>query len=144
MPSVRQQQRSEQLGAALIEMALVLPLFSMLVVGMMEFGVMFLKDHGMATACREAARRLVVTPDSPTRSQEIQQVVCENLQPAMITCPGSVTITSTPATKRGDASKVMLESEQPFLTGAVMGLLGMPSTIKLTKICVMRDEVAPR
>lgn len=136
--------RPRHRGAALVEMALVLPLFLIVVIGMMEFAIMFLKDHGMSTACREAVRRLVVTPDSATRATEIQQIVCENLQTTLIQCPAQVTITLTPAARRGESSQVTLQSTQPFLTGTALRMIGLQPTVNLQKTCVMRDEAAPR
>ena len=49
-------------GAAMVEMALVLPLFLLLVYGVIDFGRLLFTANSMATAVREGARRAAVLP----------------------------------------------------------------------------------
>src|SRR6266550_3300335 len=51
-------------GVAIVEAALVLPVFFLLVLGIFEFGVMFSAYHSMEGAAREGARVDVVPPST--------------------------------------------------------------------------------
>ncbi len=47
-------------GATLVEAALVLPVFLMLIVGMIDLGLGVLQAHVLSTAARQAARQAIV------------------------------------------------------------------------------------
>ena len=74
-------------GATLVEAALVLPAFFLLLLGIFEFGLLFSTYHSMVGAVREGAR-YAVTPDPfdasnpyslPTNAQ-IAAKVCDKIQ----------------------------------------------------------------
>jgi Flp pilus assembly protein TadG len=52
--------RREDGGAAAVEFALILPLFAMLVFGMIQYGFYFLTAETANSSARETARRIVV------------------------------------------------------------------------------------
>ena len=62
-------QPSEQ-GAALVEAALILPLFVALIFGIIEVGSMFLNLSAVRNASRDAARQASASASSPTADQE--------------------------------------------------------------------------
>ncbi len=50
-----------QRGAAAVEFAVIVPLFFLLLAGIMEFGQAFRIEHMLSSACRRGARAAVVT-----------------------------------------------------------------------------------
>jgi Flp pilus assembly protein TadG len=57
-------------GAAMVEMAIVLPLFLLLVFGVIDFGRLLFTSNSMASAVREGARQAAVMAD-PVASQAV-------------------------------------------------------------------------
>ncbi len=57
-------------GAAAVELALVMPVVLLLVVGMVRFGVAFNAKIEMSGAAREAARSMVVFPTDQARARD--------------------------------------------------------------------------
>ena len=97
MRQLRVPQRRDRDGAALVEMALVLPLFLMIVLGIMEFGRAMMVSNLLANASREGARLAVTTG---TTNTDVTTAVKSFLQTAIGAKSGDigVTITVTPAT----------------------------------------------
>lgn len=88
--------RDDRRGAALVEMALVLPIFCMVVFGIVEFGRAFMVGQLVTNAAREAVRQ-GVTGDY-TNAQITADVKAFLLQSAKIQgSDATVTITVTPA-----------------------------------------------
>jgi Flp pilus assembly protein TadG len=58
------QRSSQERGAAMIELALILPLLMILVFGVIEFGRAFNANISLTHAAREGAREYAVTQDS--------------------------------------------------------------------------------
>jgi TadE-like protein len=67
--SAPNQRQSEQ-GAAVVEAALILPLFVLLIFGIIEVGSMFLNFSAVRNASRDAARQASASASSPTADQE--------------------------------------------------------------------------
>lgn len=63
--------RKNQRGAAMVEFALILWLFVVLVFGMCDFGMWFWQYHALSEVAREAARLGAVTDDSAEVSAKI-------------------------------------------------------------------------
>lgn len=74
MGGVRRPQRGEQRGAVAIEFALVLPLFLMLVFGIIFFGFVFAQSLALGNAARQGARAGVVDDGTTTCGSVIDQV----------------------------------------------------------------------
>jgi Flp pilus assembly protein TadG len=83
--AVRRHRRLE--GAAAVEVALVLPLFSILLLGLIDFGHFFFTMNTITNAAREAARRASVQPDAATIQSAGLAAANEYLQPAAL-APG--------------------------------------------------------
>ena len=84
--------RKNRLGAAVVELAVVLPLFLLLVLGMIEFGRMLMVQQILINASREGARRAVL--DKAT-TQEITTAVNQYLAHSGIN-GASVTVSPNP------------------------------------------------
>ena len=84
-------------GAVTVEMALVLPIFTMLVFGIIEFGRGFMIMQLVTNAAREGCRRAIIDGSTNTEITNYVQTFMQtsgNVAPASTT----VTITVTPAT----------------------------------------------
>ena len=86
-----------RLGAVTVEMALVLPIFTTLVFGIIEFGRGFMVGQLVTNAAREGARRAIV--DGSTNS-DVTTFIQNFMHTSANVATGdtSVTITVTPAT----------------------------------------------
>ena len=78
-------------GAAVVEFAIVAPLFILLVFGMIEFGRMIMVQQIMTNASREGTRRAVIEGATQT---EVENLVTDYLDNASV--PGA-TVTVTPS-----------------------------------------------
>ena len=79
-------------GTALVEMALVLPIFLMIVLGVIEFGRAMMVSQVVTNAAREGARSAVV--DGSTNA-EVTSWIEDFLEGAIGTAPGDVDVTIT-------------------------------------------------
>jgi Flp pilus assembly protein TadG len=101
MRAVRTRTVSPRRGAALVEMAFVLPVFLLISFGIMEFGRAMMVANLVTNSAREGARRAVL--DGSSNAQVTQAVhdflsASLNVQPA----DAAVTITITPASGNTD------------------------------------------
>ena len=85
----------DQNGGAAVEFALILPLFILLIFGIIEFGLLLYNEHILTNACREGARAGIVIR-SPTRlsNPEIRTVVKNYAEKYLVTF-GSDTLENT-------------------------------------------------
>jgi Flp pilus assembly protein TadG len=86
----RESHRGKRRGAALVEMALVLPIFVAVTLGIVEFGRAMMVGNLVTNAAREGARLAII--DGSTNS-EVQTAVTDFLQAAVGVAPADVTIT---------------------------------------------------
>lgn len=63
--------RTRRTGAVLLELALVLPIFILLLLGIMEFSSVFFVRHAMLNAAREAARSLAIQEFNAAQSEQL-------------------------------------------------------------------------
>lgn len=66
-------------GAATVEFALVLPVFLLLLAGMIEFGQAFRIQHSLSTAARSGARSAIVAGVSNSTIVQNVQTLCAQL-----------------------------------------------------------------
>ena len=97
------QRRASQRGTSAVELALILPVFLLLVFGMMELSVALYDQAVITNASREGARAGVVLRNPKLTSAEIQQLVLDYAAGNLITFGAAVTpvvtvTQSTPAT----------------------------------------------
>lgn len=96
-------------GAAMVEMAVVLPVFVLLLMGVIEFGRGMMVSNMVVNAAREATRMAVLTGSTNT---EVTSGVTSFLQQSLSVPPGDVTttITITPATGNPDPNNSLASS----------------------------------
>jgi len=92
MRITRRSSGSRRQGAALVEAALVLPIFFMVVLGIVEFGRAFMICQLLQNAAREGCRKAVT--GSYTRTQIINDIKSD-MQTGGVNNPNSLTITVT-------------------------------------------------
>jgi Flp pilus assembly protein TadG len=102
--------RKNRLGAAVVELAVVLPLFLLLVLGMIEFGRMLMVQQILTNASREGARRAVL--DKATTS-EITTAVNQYLANSGIN-GATVTVSPNPPSSAAYGEPVSVTVSVPF------------------------------
>jgi len=135
-------------GAAMVETAIVLPIFLILVLGIIEFGRALMVANMVTNAAREGARMAIL--DGSTNS-EVQQSVSEFLVASLGVQTADITTTITivpapgntnPNNQTADAQSrdlITVRVEVPFDKVALIPgdyLSGK----KLTGLCAMRHE----
>jgi Flp pilus assembly protein TadG len=95
-------------GAAMVEMALVLPVFLMVVMGVIEFGRGMMVSNLVTNAAREGARMAVL--DGSTNADVTNAVTTflrNAINPALTTSDIGVSITVTPAPGNPNPANVL-------------------------------------
>jgi Flp pilus assembly protein TadG len=141
-------------GAAAVEMALVLPLFLLVVFGIVEFGRAFMVEHLLANAARVGARKAIVNGST---NSEIEQTIKGFCSQSMGVDEDAVTVTvavesasendddddeagsgsSLSNASRGDMCTITVSvpfDEVSFLPGSFLGGAQLRST------CAMEHE----
>ena len=146
--SLRTRTRSER-GAEIIELALVTPLFLLLIAGMFDFGFLFRNWEVVTNAAREGAR-MGVLPDyvcDDTVTTDVKDRVDAYMAASGITDTTSYTVdvdTGSVATAAGTFSTcvVFVELTQPLPTLSVIGTLtgGTFGDVAVRANAVMRTE----
>ena len=134
-------------GQAVVEFALVLPVFLLLLLAAVEFGRAYLKLHILTNAAREGAR-MGMLPDKV--EQDVYDTTSEFLEAAGMRT-GSwqtvVTVTDKEGVLRegglaqaqeGDRVQVSVSYELEVLSGTIIP--GWEGTVNLDSDCVFRHE----
>lgn len=103
--------RKSRRGAAAVEFAIVLPVFVLLVFGMIEYGRMVMVQQVITNASREGARRAVL--DGSTVSQ-VQDVVDEYLTNAAINAANPAAVSPNPLANADAGDPVTVTVSVPF------------------------------
>ncbi len=134
----------EDRGTALIESAIVLPVFLVLVGGVYEFGYFFYQQQLMTTGVRDAARYLALTPNpnsvfyqSDAARLAVYGVSKTDIQPRVPGwSPGDVSITVTAIDNSSNAfcsgcavEIINVSSSQSDASLGFLGLLGLRSPV---------------
>jgi Flp pilus assembly protein TadG len=130
--------RKNRRGAAVVEFAIVAPVFFLLVFGMIEYGRMVMVQQILTNASREGARYAVILDSNDTTA--VQAKVTDYLQSASINGSPTVTV-DWPAGGSGSNQPVTVSVSIPF--GQVSWLpspMFVSSTLTLTATSVMRKE----
>jgi Flp pilus assembly protein TadG len=136
-------------GAEAVEFALVVPIFLLLVFGVVDFGYMINRDTMINNASREGAREGALNPDSAAISTLVRQALA-TVEPVGTT-PSKITVTVTCrkpddtacATFAGDAKPggtviVKVNYSHSWITP--VGSTIYPSGITLSRTTEMRIE----
>lgn len=128
-------------GSTIVEMALILPLFLLLVVGIFEFGRAWLIINTMNHATREALRFAATTPSIGANNDAVLATATAILTAAGIT---GATVTNTAPGGDPPAVRVDIALTYAWMTG-IGPLLGFSfgGTIPLASCAVMRYELVP-
>jgi Flp pilus assembly protein TadG len=138
-------------GAELIEMALVLPLLLLILLGIVDFGFLFARYEVLTNAAREGAR-IAVLPGYATA--DVNSRVCAYLTTGGLPTTGCptptnpvITVSNTtitvPAGPTIDAKSVTVVYTHNFMfIGPIIGLMGgtWTNAKAITVTAVMRDE----
>lgn len=138
---MRTTRRAEQ-GQDLVEYALVLPLFILLVLSVIEFGYLFLQYNTVTNAAREGARAGIISPstacdlacvDARARAAA-ESFAAAGLDPAKL----DVTIPRPPT----DATtiRVTVRYTTGFMTIPLMAIIGSDADIVLQSTATMTRE----
>jgi Flp pilus assembly protein TadG len=124
-------------GAAMVEMAIVLPLFLLLVWGVIDFGRLLFTANSMATAVREGARQAAVLAD-PVSSQAVVKARVEAAftpfgSPAITDAEISIDVTSVPG------SVIVKVTNYPWPTVTPLASL-LGANINITRQATFRLE----
>lgn len=104
--------RKYRQGAAVVEFALVAPIFFLLVFGMIEWGRMVMVQQVLTNASREGARKAVLEGIS---TADVQTAVNDYLTNAGITAPSvGVTVTSSSPVPPDYANSMTVNVTVPF------------------------------
>lgn len=107
--------RSRERGAAAVEFALILPVFLLLIIGMLEFARAYNAQISISNAAREGARVMAIHDDaSLARSSAIDAAV--SLNPALV--DGNIAISPASCAASTDGTvEVSINYELPLMTG---------------------------
>jgi Flp pilus assembly protein TadG len=125
-------------GAAVVEFAIVAPVFFILVFGMIEYGRMVMVQQILTNASREGARYAVILESNDTTA--VQDKVTDYLESASINGSPTVTV-DWPAGGSGSNQPITVAVSIPF--GQVSWLpspMFVSSTLPLQATSVMRRE----
>jgi Flp pilus assembly protein TadG len=140
-------------GQELVEMAIIIPLLLLLVMGIFEFGrAMYIKNT-LTHSARAGARTAIVTPDiinqtgatcgSPGANAKIYQTVCESIYSGIKKSDVTIGVTitdldSTGNLSSGDMVEVMVNIPNFRTNYRIIPFIPLPDT--LTGTTAMRYE----
>ncbi|WP_429886081.1 TadE/TadG family type IV pilus assembly protein [Geoalkalibacter halelectricus] len=149
----------DERGAAAVEFAVVLPLLLLILLGIIEYGLIFYNKQVLTNASREGARFGIVAGERATSAsieQEVSNYLDQKLisfqpsEPTVTTCsmdrddPGTATCPNSTTTKFGDYLSVEIEYPYDFLLFPKLKKIfssGNPeSSLTLRATTVMRYE----
>lgn len=107
--------RSER-GAVAVEMALLLPVLVLLLLGIMEFGRAYNAQVTLTNAARDGARAMAITND-PVKARAAATAAASTLRPALTTSNFTPAPTSCSATVAGDSTTITIKYTLSTLTG---------------------------
>jgi Flp pilus assembly protein TadG len=128
--------RKKRRGAAVVEFAVVAPVFITLVFGMIEYGRMVMVQQMLTNGSREGARVGVL---DGTTTSEVQSAVTTYLSNAGIT-GSTVTVTPNPPSSAGYGAPVTVTVTVPFSQVSWLPTPMFLSGKTLTATSVMRRE----
>lgn len=136
---LRSMKKRREDGQAMVEFALVLPIFLLILCGIIDFGWLFYNQLSLNNACREGARYAVVNTAENADTQAIINHI-ENATTTVFANDGvdiRVSYSSPGDPTSGDIT-VSLEADISFFTPVLSTVLGKEKTI--TSTVVMKVE----
>ena len=132
--SIRRKLKRED-GQSMVEFALILPVFLLILCGIIDFGWLFYNQLSLNNACREGARYAVVNTAENADTQAIINHI-ENLSTNVFANDGvdiNVTYSAPSDPTAGDIT-VSMEADISFFTPVLSTVLGKEKTITSTVI----------
>lgn len=105
-----------QQGAVAVEMALLLPVLILLLMGIMEFGRAYNAQVTLTNAAREGARVMAITNNS-TEAVDAAIAAASTLQPQLVSSDFTPAPTSCSATEKGESTTLTISYSLNTLTG---------------------------
>ncbi len=131
-------------GANAVEFAVVLPVLLLIVLGIIQFGVIFFTYNNMVQAAREAARTLAVQEATATEAQQIalNQLGFSGLAYTVTVCEPDAVPPHGPACvpPLDPNSDVSVTITVPLSEATLVDILGLFSTGDLEATVTMRKE----
>lgn len=137
MKRLRKKRLKGEKGQAMVEFALVLPIFLLIICGILDFGWMFYNQLSLDNACREGARYACV--NSTKTTTEIETHIINSCNPYIsndLDISIAYTVTANPTS--GDVN-VTITSEMVILT-PVMSIIVGGTTKTLVSTVIMKVE----
>ncbi|WP_367394889.1 TadE/TadG family type IV pilus assembly protein [Cupriavidus sp. Agwp_2] len=132
-----------QKGAAAVEFSLVLPIFIVLVFGIIEFSLMLYDKAVITNASREAARAGIVLKSPKMSVDEIKAVALNYCENYLITLGGATSpVVSVPSGAGGAFGSSLTVSISYNYSGLVLGkfISSLSGPISLAATTVMKNE----
>lgn len=122
-------------GQAMVEFALILPIFLLILCGIIDFGWLFYNQLSLNNACREGARYAVVHTAENADTRSIINHI-ENMSTTVFANDGvDITVEYTsPADPTSGDVKVRIQADISFFTPVLSSVLGKEKTITSTVI----------
>ena len=128
----------QEKGQNLVEFALILPVFLLLVVGMAEFGRAWMTRNILTGAAREGARVAAIQPDPATSINKGTLAANDVLNSANLPAPPPVvSVDPAPGLSFNAVEVVVTYTYSILITGFIPGL---PGSFGLTGTATMRRE----
>ena len=129
--------RASQRGTSAVELALILPVFLLLVFGLMELSVALYDQAVLTNASREGARAGIVLRNPKLTSAEIQQLVLDYTAGNLITFGAAVTpvvtvTQSSPATFPNPLKVSVSYTYTGLGLGSLMSAISQPVVLSAT------------
>ena len=131
--------RQREDGQAMVEFALILPIFLLILCGIIDFGWLFYNQLTLNNACREGARYAVVNTADNADTQAIINHI-ENVSSNVFANDGvEITVTySAPSNPTSGDVTVNMSADISFFTPVLSTVMGKEKTI--TSTVVMKVE----
>ena len=132
--SIRKKLKRED-GQSMVEFALILPIFLLILCGIIDFGWLFYNQLSLNNACREGARYAVVHTEENADTRAIINHI-ENLSTNVFANDGvDITVTySAPSDPTAGDITVSMQADISFFTPVLSTVLGKEKTITSTVI----------
>lgn len=127
-------------GAAVVEFALIAPLFLLLLAGIIEFGQAYRIEHNLSTASRRGARSAIV---SGATNDKVEQKILETLGTAATHAIVEINVNGVPATdisaaEKGDAISITVRL--PYSQVGIGFYSNTFSSAFLSSTCTLEHE----
>lgn len=131
-------QKNSERGAALVELAIVLPLLLVMLAGMVEFGLLFYNKQVITNASREGARAGIAHT-----TDDIKTLVDDYCESRLITFAVAHDVDTTVTGENGTYFSDLSVNVEYVYTFLLPGLIGFSETLTLkaqTVMKMMREE----